>query len=88
LLAAAKVGLYAYFGVAAAGAQPTRRLLELAEDTHIPLIPAGEAGAFVFMVYIAEHPKPSITTRFTDDAGLHWQVNPDLHLEKLNDRDW
>ena len=24
-----------------------------------------------------------MTARFTDDAGLHWQVDPDLHLEKL-----
>jgi hypothetical protein len=30
-----------------------------------------------------------VTARFTDDAGLHWQVDPDLHVEKLPDRsDW
>jgi hypothetical protein len=30
-----------------------------------------------------------MTVRFTDDAGLHWQIDPDLHLKKLNDRrDW
>jgi hypothetical protein len=30
-----------------------------------------------------------VTARFTDDAGLHWQVDPDLHLKKLPDRsDW
>jgi len=25
--------------------------------------------------------------RFTDDAGLHWQIDHDLHLEKLEHRD-
>ena len=27
--------------------------------------------------------------RFTDDAGLHWQIDPDLHLERPKTRnDW
>lgn len=26
--------------------------------------------------------------RFTDDAGQHWQLDEDLHLEPLPDRDW
>jgi hypothetical protein len=26
--------------------------------------------------------------RFTDDAGLHWEIDNDLHLKKLDSRDW
>jgi hypothetical protein len=26
--------------------------------------------------------------RFTDDAGLHWQIDRDQHLKRLPDRDW
>jgi hypothetical protein len=26
--------------------------------------------------------------RFTDDAGAHWEIDPDLHLAKLSSRDW
>ena len=26
--------------------------------------------------------------RFTDDAGLYWEVDPDLHLAKLDSRSW
>jgi hypothetical protein len=26
--------------------------------------------------------------RFTDDAGLHWQLDDDLHLEEVPNRDW
>jgi hypothetical protein len=28
-----------------------------------------------------------LTLRFTDDAGLHWQIDHDLHLRKLDNRD-
>jgi hypothetical protein len=31
----------------------------------------------------------SEVVRFTDDAGLYWQIDYDLRLEPLNDRnDW
>jgi hypothetical protein len=33
-------------------------------------------------------PEGRMTARFTDDAGMHWQIDPDLHLGKLNSRDW
>jgi hypothetical protein len=32
-------------------------------------------------------PDATMTARFTDDAGLHWQIDHDLHLEKLDSRD-
>jgi hypothetical protein len=59
----------------------------LSDGTHIPLIRVGEAGGFVFEAQTAEHPKARIAARFTDDAGLHWQIDHDLHLEKLDKRD-
>jgi hypothetical protein len=43
--------------------------------------------ALSFTAGTEEHPKAQVTARLTDDAGLHWQVDPDLHLEKLGDRD-
>jgi hypothetical protein len=59
----------------------------LSDGAQIPLIRAGEAASFVFTAGTEEHPKAQVTARLTDDAGLHWQVDPDLHLEKLGDRD-
>jgi hypothetical protein len=29
-----------------------------------------------------------LEVRFTDDAGLHWQIDRSLHLQKLDKRDW
>jgi len=90
LAVAHRVGLYAYTEVAAASsspASPTRELPKLAEGTDRLLIRAGEAGVFVFAVNMMKHPKARITTRFTDDAGLHWQIDPDLHIKKLPNRD-
>jgi hypothetical protein len=33
-------------------------------------------------------PDAKIKVRFTDDAGLHWEIDHDLHLEKLAERTW
>jgi hypothetical protein len=64
-----------------------RKFLDLSDGSHIPLIRASEEASFVFDADTEEYPKARVTARFTDDAGLHWQVDPDLHLEKLDDRD-
>ncbi len=54
-----------------------------------PLIRAGQAFTFRFSFPFADHPDARIKVRFTDDAGLRWQIDHDLHLEKLEDRnDW
>jgi hypothetical protein len=29
-----------------------------------------------------------VAVRFTDDAGLHWEIDRDQHLRQLPDRDW
>jgi hypothetical protein len=91
MLAAVRVGLkYEMEPVVAVSrhAGPST-FLDLSDGSHIPLVRAGEEASFVFEAGTEEYPKARVTARFTDDAGLHWQVDPDLHLEKLPDRsDW
>ena len=53
------------------------------------LIRAGQRYGFVFeirsnKVLIGD----GIAVRFTDDAGLHWQIDHEQHLKKLDKRDW
>ena len=67
--------------------RPASRGLEAAEKPTIPLLRAGETGSFVFAVGAEQDPEARVTLRFTDDAGLHWQIDHDLHLEKLDNRD-
>lgn len=75
--------------IAVAGSVGPRKFLNLSDGSHILLMRTGEEVSFVFETGIEEYPKAQVTARFTDDAGLHWQINPDLHLEKLDDRsDW
>jgi hypothetical protein len=69
------------------GQRPASRALEATERPRIPLLRAGETGSFVFAVSATEDPDARVTLRFTDDAGLHWQIDHDLHLEKLDNRD-
>lgn len=45
--------------------------------------------ALTFPLGVVTHPEACVTARFTDDAGLHWQLYQDLHLQKLDHRnDW
>lgn len=55
-------------------------------DDKIRLLGRGETWVFVFPV-VADS-QAILTLRFTDDAGLHWQVHDDLHLEQLFTRIW
>ncbi len=49
---------------------------------------SGHTAGFVWTFTLARYPEIVPTARFTDDAGLHWQIDADLHLEKLAERDW
>jgi hypothetical protein len=53
-------------------------------------IPPGEQYGFVFEIdsHRALGLVSDIAVRFTDDAGLHWQIDPDQHLKQLPKRDW
>jgi hypothetical protein len=33
-------------------------------------------------------PAVQLDARLTDDAGLHWEIGPDMGLVKLDRRDW
>jgi len=37
---------------------------------------------------VTHSPDGRVIARFTDDAGLHWQIDQDLHLERLSEREW
>jgi hypothetical protein len=51
-----------------------------------PVIRANNEGGFLIELPLRTDTRMS--ARFTDDAGLHWQVDQELHLEKLDERDW
>lgn len=68
---------------------PGARFLNDSEASYIDLLRAGLDAEFEFPLDLRDHPEARITARFTDDAGLHWQIDHDLHLEQLADRsDW
>jgi hypothetical protein len=56
------------------------------ERPDIPLKRAGDERAFVFALCEATH-QGIFTLRFNDDAGLHWEIDNDLHLRPLDNRD-
>jgi hypothetical protein len=62
-------------------------LVDRVEDTKIRLLKACQTCEFVFIYDVAGH-QGILTLRFTDDAGLHWQIDHHLHLEQLAKRDW
>jgi hypothetical protein len=63
-------------------------LREVPGVAKIPLIRAGEKWEFLFAIPAADHRDAKIKVRFTDDAGLHREIDHDLHLEKLAERTW
>jgi hypothetical protein len=84
LVQAGRVGRLVQFDRARGG----RVLTDQANEPQVDLARADATVEFIFPVEAEADPKARITARFTDDAGLHWQIDPDLHLEKLNSRDW
>jgi hypothetical protein len=59
-----------------------------AEDSTVPLIRAGSQYGFLLRFDLEKNPDARLAARFTDDAGLHWQIDQDLHLQPLDNRDW
>jgi hypothetical protein len=62
----------------------------LGERTHtMPLLRAGDEAGFVWGFTLVRYPQlESWAVRFTDDAGLHWEIDTSLSLKRLNARDW
>lgn len=82
----------ASIGVMQLASGPTPKVLRAAEplvseDPDVSLIGSGNLFGFVFELALADEPVP-LFARFTDDAGLHWQIDGNLHLTRLEDRDW
>jgi hypothetical protein len=66
-----------------------RALVNQAAGSRVRLIRAGETWLFAFPYDTGGHPVATIIARFTDDAGLYWEIDHDQHLVKLPDRnDW
>ena len=51
-------------------------------------IRAGGRAGYVFSFIKANMPDGAAVARLTDDAGLHWQLGQDFHLERVDERDW
>jgi hypothetical protein len=50
------------------------------EGGRVPLVRLGKKYGLKFPIPFASHPDAQMKVRFTDDAGLHWEIDPDLHL--------
>jgi hypothetical protein len=47
----------------------------------------GESYGFVFEITASRELMDSEVVKFTDDAGLHWCIDHDMHLKQILDRD-
>lgn len=65
--------------------------LSWAEADTLPLMRAREHWGFVYRRTVPEDSTEEnvlTSAHFTDDAGLHWHIDGDMHLEPLDERDW
>jgi hypothetical protein len=65
-------------------------VLERSENgkTTITILRAGLRALFLFEHRKKEYPEARMVARFTDDAGLNWQIDHDMHLMRLEKRNW
>ncbi|HEY2307843.1 MAG TPA: hypothetical protein VGI05_18385 [Streptosporangiaceae bacterium] len=68
-------------------ATPQSFFNSFADGSTFGVIRAQTSAGFAFPVTAEDHPGAQVEARFTDDAGLHWQIDNDLHLHKLPNRD-
>jgi len=59
-----------------------------ADGSAVPLIRPGSRYGFIFRFDLEKNPDAPLAVRFTDDAGLHWQIDQDLHMQPLDSRGW
>ena len=57
-------------------------------DRSMPVLRARHTAEFVWSFTAAQYPRLLLWVRFTDDAGLHWEIDTSLHLQQLKHRDW
>ena len=61
----------------------------LFDEKVIHLLASGETWGFVVAIPLETSQKaPWPTVRFTDDAGLRWQVTDDKSIASADERDW
>ena len=58
------------------------------QGDRVQLIRAGSKFGFQTSFHAKESGAARMMVRFTDDAGLHWEVYADLHLTRLKTRGW
>lgn len=62
-----------------------RRVEHPREDDRQALLRWDEACVFVFPFSVNEFSGAEMSVEFTDDAGLRWRIDCDLHLERLDE---
>lgn len=67
--------------------QGGRSFQDLTPEPQAALMRIKQTCGFAFGVRVNDHPIAQVIVRFTDDVGLHWELDQDLHLKKLNNRD-
>jgi hypothetical protein len=69
--------------------QAGRAFQDIPTTNKVAMIRVNRSYGFAFGVSADDNPTAQAIVRFTDDAGLHWQLDQDLHLQKLRQRnDW
>jgi hypothetical protein len=68
-------------------AELIEELMDVTKDSKVRFVRASGQAGFIFPYSVASHPDARITVRFADDAGLNWQIDPDLRLTRLDSRD-
>jgi hypothetical protein len=54
----------------------------------VRVIPSGRKYGFKFPIPTKGHEYAEFKVRFIDDADLLWEIDNDLHLQRLDSRDW
>ena len=75
---ASKVGEFAQYGIASSASGAAY----LGKDglNRAYLIRAGQTFGFAFPFAASDYPDACVSLTFTDDSGLTWGIDPDLHL--------
>jgi hypothetical protein len=74
----------------AAAGRDSGEIIHLGEPRRDMRIGPGETRGFVFEInaHRSLGLVSLVAVRFTDDGGMHWQIDIDQHLQQIPDRDW
>ena len=71
------------------GSPAQRAILNMAADgSTVQLIRSGSWYGFLLKFDLQNEPRTRLAVHFTDDAGLHWEIDQDLHLKQFESRPW